>query len=717
MAATIDRRRSTRLSVPKLFAIGGTTAFAVFVAVNFWNPSQTVDSDKIILFVIVGITLSAIYAMAAAGLVVTYTTSGIFNFAQGAIGMILTYTYWQLKVAWGIQTLVALLLTVLVAAPILGALIERILMRRLVRAPLVAQLVATVGLLAFFVGLADTIWPSDTYRSIGQFYGADKIQIGTTFIPWYRIITIIVGVIVAIALWALLHKTRVGVAMRAVVDNRDLAALNGARPGMLSMLAWALGSSMAAIAGIFLAMDLGQLSSQGLTFFIVDAFAAAIIARLRSLPMTLVGGAVIGFSLSFQRNFLDLGQRWSPAQIAIPSIILFLALLFVPQARIEGRRIGRAIVARVPSLKRAATGFVALFVVIAILAAALDRVGVRRVEIAMILAFGMLSLVPLTGWAGQISFAQITFMGIGAWAATEFSNSGGAVFGLHLYPTGSPLGLVAAVVVVVPIGLLMALPALRLQGLYLALASMAFALMAVPLFFDQPEVFASSSRYGAPIGIFGFHFNEAFSVLGINFGADAGFLLLTTALFGIVGFGVVALRRGAFGRRLIALRDSPAACATLGVNLRATKFAVFGISAGIAGFAGALFAVAQGSAQATDFTAYQGLPLLLLLVVGGVAVVSGAVLGGFLLQGFTVWLTAWFPNVTVLEWWQRMGPGLAGIGISRQPDGIIPQVGQDFRDRRDRSKARLAPTAAPTPPPVPRPAPTPAQAPVAKPTG
>jgi len=718
VAAIIDRM-NTRLSWPRLLAIGATAALAIFVAVNFWNPNQTVDSDKIVLFLVVGVTLSAIYAIAAAGLVVTYTTSGIFNFAQGAIGMILTYAYWQLRVAWGLQTLLALGLTVLVAAPILGALIERIFMRRLVRAPLVAQLVATVGLLAFFVGLADTVWPSDTYRSIGQFYGTDKIQIGATFIPWYRIITIIAGVIVAVVLWALLHRTRIGVAMRAVVDNRELAALNGARPGLLSMLSWALGSSMAAIAGIFLAMDLGQLSSQGLTFFIVDAFAAAIIAKLRSLPVTLIGGAVIGFSLSFQRNFLDLGQRWSPGQVAIPSIILFLALLFVPQARIEGRRIGRAIAARVPSLKRAAIGFVALFIVVTILAAALGRVDVRRVETGMILAFAMLSLVPLTGWAGQISFAQITFLGIGAWAATEFSNSGGAVFGLHLYPTGSVLSLFVAAIVVVPIGLLMALPSLRLQGLYLALASMAFALMAVPLFFDQPEVFASSSRYGAPIGIFGYHFNEPFSVLGINFGTDAGFLLLTTALFGIVGTGVVALRRGAFGRRLIAMRDSPAACATLGVNLRATKFAVFGISSAIAGFAGALFAVAQGSAQATDFLAFQGLPLLLLLVVGGVAVVSGAVLGGFLLQGFQVWLTAWFPGVTVLEWWQRMGPGLAGIGIAQQPDGIIPQVGQDVRDRRQRSQARRAPEPAPASAAATRPAaaPSPAQAPVAKPTG
>src|SRR5260370_10060911 len=128
------------------------------------------------------------------------------------------------------------------------------------------------------------------------------------------------------------------------------------------------------MAGIFLAEELGQVRLEGVAFFMVDAFAAAIIARLRSLPLTLVGGAVIGFSLSFQRNFLDLGQRWSAAGTAIPSIILFLALLFVPQARIEGRRLGRAVAARVPSIKRALTGFIALFIVVVILAALLGRV-------------------------------------------------------------------------------------------------------------------------------------------------------------------------------------------------------------------------------------------------------------------------------------------------------------------------------------------------------
>ena len=131
----------------------------------------------------------------------------------------------------------------------------------------------------------------------------------------------------------------------------------------------------------------------------------------------------------------------------------------------------------------------------------------------------MLSLVPLTGWSGQISLAQITFVGVGAWSLVEFSGAGGAVFGLDLFGSGSPWGLLVAALVAVPIGLLMALPALRLQGLYLALATMAFARMSEFVIFDQPEVFgerrASASRR---LDIFGFGFNEPFELLGVRFG-------------------------------------------------------------------------------------------------------------------------------------------------------------------------------------------------------
>jgi len=684
----LNRRQSRGTLIAALLV----AAFVVFFVSEFWRTGQPVDTDKIIRFLVVAITYASIYGIAASGLVVTYTTSGIFNFAQGAIGMFLAFAYWQLKApeAWGIPTIPALIITLLIVAPLLGAIIERLIMRRLADAPLVGQLVATIGLLAFFIGLADIIWASNTYRSIGFFFGGtsgfntSSLGLGNTVVTWYRVVTIVTGIGIAVVLRTVLYRTRLGVSMRAVVDNRELAALNGARPGRVSMFAWALSTSMAGVAGIFLAQELVNLDSQALTIFIVEAFAAAIIGRLRSLPMTLAGGAVLGVAVSFQREFLDFGNRWAELGRpgVIPGIILFLSLLFLPQARIEGRRAATAVTAQVPTIKRALVGFIVLFAVIVILASLLSSANVVFVEFGVVVGLIMLSLVPLTGWAGQISFAQITFVGFGAWAGFEFSKSGGDAFGLHLYPSGSPFALIVAAIVAIPIGLLMALPALRLQGLYLALASMAFALMA-PVIFDLPEVFSNSGRKIVPLEMFGYSFDQPFTILGVDFPAGAGFLIFATFLFCAMGLSVVALRRSIFGRRLVAMRDSPAACATLGVNLLATKLAVFGLSAAIAGFAGAVLAIHYGSAQSTNFAMLEGLPYLLLLVVGGVGVVSGAVFGATVFQVFTAFLpSVWFPTTKVVQWWSKVGPGLAGVGIARQPEGVIPQVGHDLRERR-----------------------------------
>jgi branched-chain amino acid transport system permease protein len=679
---TITQRVRERISLAQVLVTTGVVAFTVFVAVEFWTPGQEFSFDRFLSFVVVGVTLGSIYGVAASGLVVTYTTSGIFNFAQGAIGMFMAFVYWELKVELGIQTLIAFALTVFVVAPLFGAFIERLLMRRLATATLVAQLVVTIGLMVALMGLAATIWDPNVSRDIGRFFGTDGFRVGDVFVPWYRMITIVAGVAIAISFWVLLYRTRLGVAMRAVVDNRELAALNGSRPGRTSSFAWGLGSALAAMAGIFLAEELSTLGVDTLTLFIVEAFAAAIIGRLRSLPMTLVGGLIIGLALSFQQNFLTLTDRWSLSNQAIPYIILFLALLFLPQARIEGRRLAAAVVPRVPTLKRALLGFVVVFAVVVVFAGILERPDVRRLTLALLVAFAMLSLVPLTGWAGQISLAQITFVGVGAWASLEFvEGNSSSIFGLGLYPPGSPWSLVAAAVVVIPFGLLMALPALRLQGLYLALASMAFAVMAKSLFFDQPEVFGTGGRAAASFEIFGFSFNEPFELLGISFPGDAAMLMLVAALFGVVGFGVVMLRRSAYGRRLVAMRDSPAACATLGVNLLRTKVSVFAIAAAIAGFSGGLLAMYQNSASTANFEMLLGLQYVILAVLGGIAVVSGALLGGILLQSFN-WLVLAFPTVEPLKWWQRIGPGLAGIGIGRSPEGIIPTVGHDLRAKR-----------------------------------
>jgi len=675
--AAITERLTPKSAESRRTLIAGAFV-AVFVGIVIWQSwaGNPVTFDSILFWIIAGVTFGSVYAVAATGLVVTYTTSGIFNFAQGAIGMFMAYIFWWLRVDQGMQTFVALLITVFVAAPLMGAIIERVLMRRMADAPLVAQIVTTVGLMLMLMGLAARIWDPQESRRIDRFFGTSGFHIGETLMPWSRFITIVVGLALAIGLKFLLSKTRLGVAMRAVVDNRELASLNGIRPGRVSMFSWALGSSMAAVAGIFLAEELATLDVQTLTLLIIAAFAAAIIGRLKSLPMTFAGGLLIGLVFEFQQNFLNWGGRWVTAPAAIPQIMLFLALLFLPQAALHGKKAIRSVVPRIPSLRKASFGMAVLFAVVFVLGAAgIDRTDVRTLTLALVTSLAMLSMVPLTGWSKQISLAQITFAGCGAFAYLEWAHTFGSVGTLFI-----------AAAFAVPFGIAMALPALRLQGLYLALASMAFAQMATFLFFPQPEILGFDGRPISGITIFGWHTQDPFTFLGIDFGQDVGQLFLFTFLLGVMGVAVVALHRSRFGRRLTALGDSPAACATLGVNQIVTKLAVFILSAAIAGFAGALLGILQGTATVQDFEMLNGLGWLLLLVVGGVAVVSGAVLGGLFLTSFA-WIASQFPANEVLDWWQRLGPGLAGIGIGRQPSGIIPTVGQEQRDKKARKVA------------------------------
>jgi branched-chain amino acid transport system permease protein len=683
---------STRRRPPRstLLAALAVAVFVGYVIRASWTGNP-ITPDSLLFFVVVGVTIGSIYAVAACGLVVTYTTSGIFNFAQGAIGMIMAFVYWELKVHVGLPTVLALALTLLVAAPLFGALVERLFMRRLADAPLLAKLVVTIGLMLLLIGLAATIWSPETSRSVGTFFGTDGFTLGQTFVPWYRLITIVSGLAVAVGLRGLLFHTRLGTAMRAAVDDRDLAALHGVRPARISMLAWALGSSMAALAGILLAEELSALSVETLTLLIVDAFAAAIIGRLRNLPVTYVGGIVIGLAISFQQNFLTWSGRWTSAAIAIPTVILFLALLFLPHARIEGRVALRGAVPRVPRPRTALAGFVALFAAVVILGGWFGRADVRTLTLVIVTSVILLSYVPLTGWAGQISLAQITFAGVGAFAIAEWGSSLGTVAALAL-----------AAALAVPFGVLMALPALRLQGLYLALASMAFARLAEFVFFDQPEVFGNGARRIAPLHILGFDFSQPFNILGIHFGADVAMLFLSTALFGAIGMIVVLVRRAPLGRRLVAMRDSPAACATMGMDLVRTKLVVFAISAAIAGFGGGLLGVLLGSSSTPDFQMLQGLPYLLLIVFGGVSVVSGALAGGFLLGGLQTWLFALFPAVVInifdvvrfnfFQLLQRLGPGSLGIAIGRQPAGVVPTVSHDVRAARARGQASAGDT-------------------------
>jgi sulfate-transporting ATPase len=647
-------------------------ALVAYVIVQSW-AHLPVNGSSIAGFLITGIALGSIYGVAAQGLVVTYATSGVFNFAQGAIGMFLAYVYWEFRVQIGLPTIVGILLTVLVAAPVMGILLERGIMRFLTNASIVAQLVVTIGLMLGLMGLAGSLWNpnSETQRVIPTFFGDSGVNLGSTFLPYFRVVDIAAGIAIALLLRFLLYHTRLGITMRAVVDNRDLTVLNGARPASATMTAWALGSSMAALAGIFLAEELSALDASTLTLFIVDAFAAAIIARLRSLPMAYVGGLVIGLTLSFQESFLNWTGRWTSAPQAIPAVVLFIAVLFVKDARVQGRSRPRQTSERIPSVRNALLGFLALIVIVLICAATLSRPNVREVTLVLLTAFVMLSLVPLTGWANQISLAQITLVGVGAFALVEWGFN------------GNVLSLLIAAAIAVPVGVVMAGPALRLQGIYLALATMAFARMAEFLFFDQPDVYGNGNRQPAPLSVFGLRVENPFRFIGISFAQDAGYLIFVVILFAIVGMIVILLQRRAFGRRLIAMRDSPDAAAMLGMSLTRTKLSVFMLSAAIAGLSGGLFAIYYGSVGTSDFQLSVGLPYLLLLVVGGLSTVGGTVIGALALVQFG-WFNQAFPDNTFLTWFNNLGPGLIGIGVGRNPEGVWEQNVQAVLKLRDR---------------------------------
>lgn len=659
-------------------------AFAGVVISQSWagNP---VTGSSVLAATVSALSLGAIYALAASGLVVTYTTTGIFNFAQGAIGMVMAFFYWQLTSSelggWGVPQLVGVVAVVFVIAPLFGVLLDRVLMRHLAGADLVVQIVATVGLMIGLMGTAAFVWDPQDYRQIPYFFEGEGFRVGETFVLWHRAIAIIVGLLVAVGLRVFLRHTRTGLAMRAVVDDPELTSLHAARPARLSAIAWALSSSLGAVAGLLLAPEV-TLSIEALTVLIIDAFAAAILGRLRSLPLTVLGGVFLGALNAFALGFLQFTGRWTNFVAAIPTIVLFFALLAMPAARIQVGRARARIHARVPSLREAAIGGLVLIAGVALVADQLKLTDQNRLALGMVSALILVSLVPLIGWAGQVSLAPLAFAGIGAFVVAKWT------------PDGDLTGVVLAALLAIPFGIVMALPALRLRGLYFALASIAFARAMELLFFPQPEILGDVSLSGSGVG--------RPTIFGIDLENEHSFVVFVTIVFVVVGVGLIALRRSRYGRRLLALRDSAAATTTVGLDVRVIKFAVFVLSAMIGAIGGVFLAMQQGTPTPADFSMFAGLALTLFLVVGGVALITGALLGGIVQFLLVVLSVNWDSRVARLL--EAAGPAFAAIGMSRNPYGIAGSLGAGLAKLAPwRRRERIAPDGVAAPPEPARP--------------
>ena len=420
-----------------------------------------------ISFTIAGLSVAAILAVAASGLVLTYTTTGVFNFAHGAIGMLGAFTYWQLRFDWGWPTPIAVAVVLLIIGPLFGVFFEVAIFRGLQQTTETVKLVVSVSLLFAMIGIANWIWDPNEFRPDAKFFGLESFSIGDTVITYHELITIIGRDHRRdrFALPALPHARR----HRDAGRRRRPAPGRVARSPARSLVDARVGDRMLARGAQrdpLRRHDRAQ-SGRTVSLLIVNAYAAAMIGRLRSLPLTFLGALLLGLLDGYLQGYLVVENNPyfdSTFVSAVPVIVLFIVLLVLPSARLRAVGIARTReLIPMPTMRGALT-FAAVVVAGAALAIPLLTES-NTVSMANLFGIGIvaLSLVPLVGLAGQVSLMQWALAGIGA------------VTMAHLGAGGTPMGLVWAVVISAAVGALIALPTLRLSGIYLALATAAFA--------------------------------------------------------------------------------------------------------------------------------------------------------------------------------------------------------------------------------------------------
>ena len=639
--------------------------------------------EELISRIVVGMSYGSVYALLAVGLVLTYKTSGVFNLAYGAQAFVSGAIYYDLRVRHDLPIPVALLVAVFIVAPLLGLVLDRGLFRYLRNATAIAKLVTSLALLVAIPQILK-LWfgqnPAAGTQGIVPNGDTSYNPFGDVFVSRNDLATILVTLLAVIGLTVLFRYTALGLQMRAVVESARLTELAGINADRVSTASWVLCSFLAGLAGVLLAPLFAAVSDLNYTTLVVVAISAAAVASLSSIPIALAGGLGLGVLQQILDRYLPTGSVLaSNIRPALPFIALFLVLIFSPALR--GRRELADPLAGVdpppPALAAtvrgaALTNATRIFgVVVGLLAAyyIFFHASGQWIDIAVratILAVIFLSITVITGMAGQISLCQATFAGIGACATAQLATR----FGVSVL-----VAMLIAAALSALIGALLAVPALRLGGIFLSLATFAFA-----LFFDN--VMARFDWVGggvvpedAPRPTIGF----------INFDqSDKAFLVLCLLILLVVAVLVLAVRSGTTGRYLDALRGSETAAASIGINAARARITTFALAAAIAGVGGGLLAIYERAANYDpNFVYFQSLIWVVLVVSLGSRSVEGAIqaaAGFFVFQAVILnQVVPWLVN-HVQPWYSMGQPpqtlaiillSLGAFTYAKHPEGIL----------------------------------------------
>ena len=597
-------------------------------------------------FVVVGLTSGAVYALAATGLVLTYKTSGVFNFGHGAVGMIATYAFYSMRVDVGMPTWLAFAVAVLLLGPAIGFVLDRVLFRRLYGAPAASYVVASLGLLIVLQNLAiiiygpiakivDPYFPTSTFRLPGVSVGYDQLLV------------VVISVSLALALAVFFSRTSLGVQTRAVVDNPKLTELSRHNARGITTMSWMLGSSLAALSGILLAPFIG-LDAVLLTLLVIQAFAAAVVGRLSSLPVTYLAGIGVGVAAAVSTKLV----AGHPVLVGVPNSLSFIILFAVLVLSRKGRfvevvqSVGQTAQRVLPSATRLPRTVPALVGVAVVLPLFLN--GSRRLTatqaVIFVLIFSSLSLV--VGLSRQVSLCHVAFVVFGATTV------------VHLTDAGVPYlaALMLAGLAAVPLGAIVAIPSIRLSGLFLALATFGFGLLVQNLLFETSLFFGTNVRLEA----------KRPEVFGMSLAGDTSFYYFCLALVVVGVLAIELVRVTRLGRLLRQVADSQTAVESLGVNPTASRVLVFCVSAFLGGIGGALLGTLSGIIDPQTFNFTNSLVWVAVVVTAGTLTLGGSVLGALL---FVV-VPAVFTSGTVIDW-QPVAFGVAAIVFAQRPNGLV----------------------------------------------
>ncbi|MET7774008.1 branched-chain amino acid ABC transporter permease/ATP-binding protein [Nocardia sp. NPDC005366] len=627
-------------------------------------------------YLVLGLGNGAVYAAIGLALVMTFKSSGVVNFASGAVALYTAYTYALLRTGELMVPIPGLPKTIdlgrplgvapamaisLVVAAILGVLCYALIFRPMRTASVIAKAVASIGLMIVLQALIAQRAGTDLI-AVKPIFALDTFMIGDRRVPTDRVWLAASIIAIAIAAALMFRFTRFGVSTEAAAESEKGAYLTGLSPDRIALRNWALSSVVAGLGGILIA-PLVALNPVAYSMFIVPALAATLVGNFSSIWLT-VGAAIAIGSLQAEATNLQALYDWMPKSGTAEAISLFLILGFLV---IKGRPLpDRGSVIR-QTLGRAPRPdnivIPALLAVSIAVVALLTTSGSYRAAIVSSIIFGILGLsqVVVTGYAGQVSLAQLTLAGVSAHALSVLNQHLGVPF---------PFAPIIAALFATVVGVVVGLPALRVRGLPLTVVTLALAVFVEAFWFRNPSL--NGGVQGAPI--------ERPRLFGIDLGIGAGeaypriaFALLCLAVLTAVGLAVAWLRRSSLGTDMLAVRANERSAAAAGINVPNTKLITFATGAFIAGLCGALLGYQQTLATQEPYMVFVGISLFAVMYVAGITSITGGILAGVMAPGGLLYLLV-DRFLHIGDYYTVISGVLLIVTVMANPDGIAGKL-------------------------------------------